>query len=143
MEIIRRGDFMKRIIFVAILGALLLQGCKTTPATKAATPAVAPAAEVKKEVKPIEMDAVKIMTNPNIGNCTACHAIPAVPSIVAGDMGPPFIGMKGRFPDIAKLRAAIADQKAIAPQTIMPPFGRNKLLTPEQIDVVAQYIYQY
>jgi L-cysteine S-thiosulfotransferase len=133
---------MKKIIFLAILGALLLQGCKTTPSA-APVAAVAPAAEVKKEAKPIEMNAVKIMTDSNIGNCTACHAIPAVPSIVAGDMGPPFIGMKDRFPDIAKLRAAIADQKAIAPQTIMPPFGRNKILTPEQIDVVAQYIYQY
>jgi len=133
---------MKKIIFLAILGALLLQGCKTAPESANAATA-APAAEVKKEAKPIEMDAVKIMTDPNIGNCTACHAIPAVPSLVAGDMGPPFIGMKGRFPDIAKLRTAIADQKAISPQTIMPPFGRNKILTPEQIDVVAQYIYQY
>jgi sulfur-oxidizing protein SoxX len=130
---------MKRTIFLAILGALLLQGCKTTPESSAA----APAADAKKEVKVIEMDAVKIMTNPNIGNCTACHAIPADPKIVAGDIGPPFIGMKGRFPDMAKLKAAIADQKAIAPDTIMPPFGRNKILTPEQIDVVAQYIYQY
>lgn len=133
---------MKRTIFLAILGALLLQGCKTTPGSSAAAPA-ASAAEAKKEVKPIEMDAVKIMTNPNIGNCTACHAIPADPAMVAGDIGPPFIGMKARFPDIAKLKTAIADQKAIAPDTIMPPFGRNKILTPEQIDVVAQYIYQY
>jgi sulfur-oxidizing protein SoxX len=123
---------MKRIIFLAILGTLLLQGCKTTPG---AAPAAA--------AKPIEMDAVKIMTNPNIGNCTACHAIPADPKLVAGDIGPAFIGMKGRFPDIAKLKVAIADQKAIAPDTIMPPFGRNKILTPEQIDVVAQYIYKY
>ena len=130
---------MKRIIFLAILGALLLQGCKTTPGSSAA----APAADANAEVKPIEMDAMKIMTNPNIGNCTACHAIPADSKVVAGDMGPPFIGMKARFPDIAKLKAAIADQKAISPETIMPPFGRNKILTPEQIDVVAQYIYKY
>jgi sulfur-oxidizing protein SoxX len=136
---LRRGDFMKKIIFLAILGALLLQGCKTAPTTTAA----APAAEVKKEAKVIEMDPVKIMTNPNIGNCTACHAIPADPKLVAGDVGPPFIGMKARFPDIAKLKAAIADQKVTSPQTIMPPFGRNKILTPEQIDAVAQYIYQY
>ena len=133
---------MKKIIYLAILGALILQGCKTTPSA-APVAAAAPAAEAKKEAKPIEMDPVKIMTNSNIGNCTACHAIPAVPSIVAGDMGPPFIGMKARFPDIAKLRAAIADQKAISSETIMPPFGRNKILTPEQIDVVAQHIYQY
>ena len=66
---------MKKIIFLAILGALLLQGCKTTPATTAATPAVEPAAEAKKEAKPIELDALKIMTNPNIGNCTASSSI--------------------------------------------------------------------
>jgi len=94
-------------------------------------------------VKPIEMDALKIMTNPNIGNCTACHALPSKPEIVAGDIGPPFTGMKHRFPDFAKLTAAISDQRALSPQTIMPPFARNKILTPEQIDAVAQYIYQY
>ena len=130
---------MKRIIFIAMLAALLLQGCTTTQGDSAA----APAPVAKKEATPIEMDALKIMTNPNIGNCTACHAIPADSKIVAGDMGPPFIGMKARFPDIAKLKLAIADQKAISHETIMPPFGRNKILTPEQIDVVAQYIYQY
>lgn len=130
---------MKKIIFLAILGALLMQGCKTTPTTSAA----APAAGVKQAAKPVEMDPLKIMNDSNIGNCTSCHAIPADPTVVAGDIGPPFIGMKARFPDIAKLKAAIADQKAMSPQTIMPPFGRNKILTPEQIDAVAQYIYQY
>ena len=130
---------MKKIIFLAILSTLLLQGCKTAPATSAAAPAV----EAKKEVKLVELDPMKIMTNSNIGNCTSCHAIPADSKVVAGDIGPPFIGMKGRFPDIAKLKAAIADQKVFSPETIMPPFGRNKILTPEQIDVIAQYIYQY
>lgn len=123
---------MKKIIFLAILGALLLQvqGCKTVE---------------KKEAKPIEMDGYKIMSSSSKGhgNCLACHAVPSRPELVAGNMGPPFIGMKARFPDIAKLKAAIADQKVFSPQTMMPPFGRNKLLTPEQIDSVAQYIYQY
>lgn len=141
---------MKKIIFVSILGMLMLQGCNT-PATStaasaapAAVPqAITPTAEAKKEVKAIEMDPVKIMTNPNIGNCTACHTIPNKPEIVAGDIGPPFTDMKHRFPDLAKLVAAINDQRAINHQTIMPPFGRNKILTPEQIDAIAQYIYQY
>lgn len=133
---------MKKIIFVAILAALLLQGCNTAKTVPAPVVA-APAAEPKKVAKPIEMDPVKIMTDSNIGNCTACHAIPAESKIVAGDIGPPFIGMKGRFTDIAKLRAAIEDQQVTSPQTIMPPFGRNKILTPGQIEVIAQYIYQY
>jgi sulfur-oxidizing protein SoxX len=132
---------MKRIIFLAILGALLLQGCQTTPQSTAA----APAAEAKKEAKGLEMDPKKLFSGAGkgMGNCSACHAIPADQKLVAGDIGPPMIGMKARFPDIAKLKEAIADQKKFSPETIMPPFGRNKLLTPEQIDVIAQYIYQY
>lgn len=132
---------MKKIIFLAILSMLMLQGCKTTPGSSAA----APAADAKKEAKPLEMDPKKLYSSSakGMGNCSACHAIPAEEKLVAGDIGPPMIGMKARFPDIEKLKAAIADQKAFAPDTIMPPFGRNKLLTPEQIDVIAQYIYQY
>lgn len=132
---------MKKIIFLAILSMLMLQGCKTTPGSSAA----APAADAKKEAKPLEMDPKKLFSGSGkgMGNCSACHAIPADEKLVAGDIGPPMIGMKSRFPDIEKLKAAIADQKAFAPDTIMPPFGRNKLLTPEQIDVIAQYIYQY
>lgn len=77
------------------------------------------------------------------GNCSACHALPAEPDIVSGDVGPPMMGMKQRFPDIEILKAAIADQKQFAPGTSMPPFGRNRILTPEQIDALAHYLYQY
>jgi len=129
---------MKKIIYMAILGGLLLQGCKTAPAPAAAAPA-APG----KEAKVVEMNPDKIMQDSNGGNCYSCHTIPARPDVASGNIAPPFIGMKERFPDIAKLRAAIADQKVFAPDTIMPPFGRNHILTPEQIDVIAQYIYQY
>lgn len=129
---------MKKIIFLAILGVLALQGCQTAGQTEVK------ATEVK-VAKPIELDGYKIISSSAAGhgNCLACHAIPARPDLVAGNVGPVFIGMKDRFPDIATLKAAIADQKVFSPQTMMPPFGRNKLLTPEQIDSVAQYIYQY
>jgi len=129
---------MKRIIFLAILGALLLQGCKTTPGASAA-------ADAKPAAKPLEMNPEVLMTSKNagMGNCLACHAIPSRPELAAGTIAPPLIGMKQRFPDIAVLKANIADQKKFNPQTMMPPFGRNKIMTPEQIDVLAQYIYQY
>lgn len=131
---------MKKIIYLSILLGLMLQGCSTAKKTPvAATPAI----EAKKEVKLPEMDPLKIMTNPNIGNCTACHALPSKPEIAAGDIGPPLTDMKHRFPDFTKLVAAINDQRALNHQTIMPPFGRNKVLTPEQIEAVAHYIYQY
>lgn len=133
---------MKKIIFLAILSTLLLQGCKTATETPAASSAT-PAAEAKKAAKPVELNPEILIADSNAGNCLSCHAIPNKPELVAGDIGPAFIGMKDRFPDIAKLRAAIYDQQVFSPQTIMPPFGRNKILTPEQIDVIAQYIYQY
>jgi sulfur-oxidizing protein SoxX len=131
---------MKKIIFLAILGALLLQGCKTTETSPVAA---APAVEHKKAAKPIELNPEILISDSNLGNCLSCHSIPNKAELVAGNMGPPFIGMQSRFPDITKLRAAIYDQQVMSPQTIMPPFGRNKILTPEQIDVIAQYIYQY
>lgn len=133
---------MKKIMFLSILAALMLQGCKTADTS---TAAAAPAAEAKSEAKPLEMDPKKLFSSSakGMGNCSACHAIPADPKIIAGDMGPPMIGIKDRFPSIDKLKEAIADQRKISPDTIMPPFGRNKILTPEQIDVIAQYLYQY
>ena len=131
---------MNKIIFLAILSTLLLQGCSTKQPGASADSA-APAA--KQEVKPVVLDPMKIMTDANIGNCTACHAIISEPNITAGDIGPPFYDMKKRFSDIEKLKANIADQKVFKSETIMPPFGRNKVLTPEQIDAVANHIYKY
>jgi sulfur oxidation c-type cytochrome SoxX len=124
---------MKKIIFLAILSTLLLQGCKTAGQTEA------------KAAKPIEMNPEVLITskNPGMGNCLACHAIPSRPELAAGTIAPPLVNMKERFPDIAKLRAEIYDQKVFNPQTMMPPFGRNKIMTPEQIDVIAQYIYKF
>lgn len=78
----------------------------------------------------------------NRGNCLACHAIPNDPTANApGNIGPPLMGMKSRYPDRAKLRAQIWDATATNPQTAMPPFGKNKIMTEPEIDQVTDYIY--
>jgi len=41
------------------------------------------------------------------GNCLACHQIAG--GKLAGNIGPPLVAMKARFPDKAKLRAQIWD----------------------------------
>lgn len=75
------------------------------------------------------------------GNCLACHAIPGEPKAESpGDIGPPLVNMKERFPDRAGLRAKIWDATAIYHDSVMPPFGRNKILTEQEIDLVADYI---
>jgi len=78
------------------------------------------------------------------GNCLACHQIPGDRTAVSlADIGPVLAHMRERFPDRAMLRAQIWDSTARNPQTVMPPFGKHKVLTEEEIDAVVDYIYQY
>lgn len=75
------------------------------------------------------------------GNCLACHTIPGEPEAEApGNIGPPLVNMKSRYPDRDKLRARIWDETAINPDSVMPPFGRNKILTEQEVDLVTDYI---
>ena len=73
------------------------------------------------------------------GNCLACHMIPG--GSMPGNIGPPLIAMKARYPDKAALRAQIWDATVKNPNSIMPPFGKHQVLTEKQIDQVTNYIY--
>ncbi|MBT3195305.1 MAG: sulfur oxidation c-type cytochrome SoxX [Candidatus Ruthia sp.] len=73
------------------------------------------------------------------GNCLACHMIPG--GNLPGNIGPPLLAMKARYPDKAALRAQIWDATVKNPNTIMPPFGKHGALTEKQIDQVTNYIY--
>ncbi len=78
------------------------------------------------------------------GNCLACHQIPGDPGAVSlSDIGPPLLHMRERFPERAALRSQLSDPMARNPQTVMPPFGKHKVLTEEEIDLIIDYIYQY
>ena len=58
-----------------------------------------------------------------------------------GNIGPPLIAMKARFPDREVLRAQIYDSTVKNPKTIMPPFGKHGMLSADQIDKVVAYVY--
>jgi sulfur-oxidizing protein SoxX len=73
------------------------------------------------------------------GNCLACHQIEGGES--PGDIGPPLINMKIRYPDLAKLRAQIWDATVMNPETSMPPFGRHNILTDQEIDQIVAFIW--
>ena len=73
------------------------------------------------------------------GNCMACHLIVGV--ALPGNIGPPLLAMKARYPDKAKLRADIWDMTARNPHTMMPPFGKHGILTDAEIDAVTEYIH--
>jgi sulfur-oxidizing protein SoxX len=71
------------------------------------------------------------------GNCMACHEIAGITS---GNIAPPLVNMAERYPDKAKLRAQIYDASKANPNTVMPPFGRHQILTPEEIDKVVKFV---
>lgn len=75
------------------------------------------------------------------GNCLACHAMPGTKGEMAGSIAPPLIAMKLRFPDRAKLRAQVWDATVANPKTSMPPMGKHKILSEEEIDQVVDFIY--
>ncbi len=83
-----------------------------------------------------------IAFNNRKGNCLACHSIPGDPKAVTiANIGPPLIAMKARFPDKAKLRAQIWDPTVANPYTAMPPYGKHKILTEQELDKVVDYVY--
>ena len=76
------------------------------------------------------------------GHCIACHAMPTVREVEqAGDLGPPLIAMSARFPERSRLRALVWDASVANPFTVMPPYGRHRLLTEAEIDRLVEFIH--
>ena len=73
------------------------------------------------------------------GNCLACHMIED--GELPGNQGPPLIAMKARYPDKAKLREQIWDATIANPNTIMPPFGKHRILTEKEVDLITEFVY--
>ncbi|HPE60085.1 MAG: sulfur oxidation c-type cytochrome SoxX [Thiothrix sp.] len=72
------------------------------------------------------------------GNCLACHMMAG--GEMPGNIGPPLVAMRARFPDRAKLREQIADSRISNPKTIMPPFGAHGILSDEELDMVTDFV---
>jgi sulfur-oxidizing protein SoxX len=73
------------------------------------------------------------------GNCLTCHDIKGGDS--PGNLGPALNDMKKRFPDRAELIAIISDETRRNPQTVMPPFKRNLILTDQEINAIVDFLY--
>jgi sulfur-oxidizing protein SoxX len=81
----------------------------------------------------------KIAFDKKKGNCLACHAIDD--GVSPGDMGPPLIAMKQRFPDRARLEAQLNDPIRFNPDSAMPPFGKHRILAEDELNKVIEYLY--
>jgi L-cysteine S-thiosulfotransferase len=72
------------------------------------------------------------------GNCLTCHAIKG--GTLPGSIGPELVDIKKKYPKRDDLVAIVTDETARNPLTVMPPFGRNRILTPKEIDAVVDFL---
>ena len=72
------------------------------------------------------------------GNCLSCHEIEG--GDLPGSIGPALKGIKSRYPDRKDLVAILNDETLRNPLTAMPPFGRNRILTEQEIDAIVDFL---
>ncbi len=81
----------------------------------------------------------KIAFTSSRGNCLACHVIQGGDS--PGNIGPPLIAIQSRFSNKEMIRKIIWDPRTINPETPMPLFGKNLILSKSEIDQLVDYIW--
>ena len=72
------------------------------------------------------------------GNCLTCHEIKG--GDLPGTIGPALKDIKNKYPDRNELIAIVTDETKRNPQTVMPPFGRNRILTEQEINAVVDFL---
>jgi sulfur-oxidizing protein SoxX len=108
-----------------LLGVLLLFSC---------------ASQQKFNSKNKSLSGKQLAFTRNKGNCLACHEIEDGDS--PGNIGPPLKTIQSRFKSKQLLRQQIWDATQFNPETSMPPFGKNKILSEQEIDKIVDYIWR-
>jgi sulfur-oxidizing protein SoxX len=80
----------------------------------------------------------KIAFDRGKGNCLTCHDIRG--GDLPGTIGPALKDIKSKYPDRGDLVAIVSDETKRNPQTVMPPFGRNRILTESEINAVVDFL---
>ena len=57
-----------------------------------------------------------------------------------GTLGPELVDLKSKYPKREELVAIVFDETKRNPQTVMPPFGRNRILTAKEIDAIVDFL---
>ncbi|MBN8960177.1 MAG: sulfur oxidation c-type cytochrome SoxX [Rhizobiales bacterium] len=102
----------------------------------AGAPAIAQAQSAN--VAPNVAEGQKLAFDRSKGNCLTCHDIKG--GDLAGTIGPPLVDIKSKYPDRKELVAIVSDETKRNPTTVMPPFGRNHILTEQEISVVVDFL---
>jgi len=82
-------------------------------------------------------DGQKIAFDRGKGNCLTCHDIKG--GDLPGTIGPALKDLKGKY-DRNELTAIVTDETKRIPQTMMPPFGRNRILSEQEINAIVDFL---
>ncbi len=79
---------------------------------------------------------------PEKGYCVACHQVPegAGPRSRA-DLGPALDGTRMRALGKGRIREIIEDPTRAKPDTVMPPYGRHRILDANEIQRLVEYLH--
>ena len=83
-----------------------------------------------------------LFIRPEKGHCIACHQVPEGSGPQTGaDVGPRLEGSRMRALGKKAIRDVIVDPMTANPETLMPPFGRHRLLDSREIDRLVDYVH--
>jgi sulfur-oxidizing protein SoxX len=83
-------------------------------------------------------DGQKLAFDRGKGNCLTCHVIKG--GDLPGTIGPELKDIRAKYPDRNELVAILFDETRRNPQTMMPPFGRNRILTDQEISAILDFL---
>ena len=72
------------------------------------------------------------------GNCLSCHNIRG--GELPGTIGPALKDIQSKYPNRNDLVAILTDETRRNPLTAMPPFGRNRILTEQEIEAIVDFL---
>ena len=119
---------MKKMIAAVLAAAVCAFGALVLPASGVLAEEAQSAME---QGKALAFDRKK-------GNCLACHMIAG--GDLPGNIGPPLVAMKMRFPERQVLYDQVADPRLRNPNTVMPPYGAHGILSERELNLVIDYL---
>lgn len=76
------------------------------------------------------------------GGCAACHQLPeSIGPASRADVGPRLEGSRMRELGRTGLREVLHDPMRANPNTVMPPYGRHRLLEPAELERLVEFLH--
>jgi L-cysteine S-thiosulfotransferase len=133
----KSGNKIRLFAFVVCVFGLFLKIAIISTATAQIPPQV-PSIGV---LQPSVANGEAVALDPARGNCNACHQLPNTPKATGkSKLSVSLSGVRAKFSDDKKLRALIWDASQSYPQTIMPPYGKHRILSEAEIDDVVAWM---